>query len=96
MTYLNVFSLKKKSSCLIECNSTSCLIKYTRWYEYANETRLLSFTQLRDPLVDDLIGHGCVWRQKHQRFQAVFLRLSLVHCSFKQKICLMNLHMVCL
>jgi len=25
---------------------------------------------------------GCVWRQKHQWFHTMCLRLSLVHCSF--------------
>jgi len=45
--------------------------------------------QLRDPLVDDHTLSRLVkslLRQKHERFQTVILRLSLVHCILKEKI----------
>jgi len=50
-------------------------------HSLSSEIHWLAITRWSDWL------QGSVWRQKHQRFQTVFLRLSLVHCSFSQQCC---------
>jgi len=57
------------------------LVSFRRFYEYSNEPPPpITPSAQRSTGWSDLQGR--LWRQKHQRFQTVFMRLSLVHCSF--------------